>query len=111
MNQDEKKWSFTEILGWTDDVENVIQELKNEGILHGSLCSIEEKDDKRFVQYYECNGDVCLLTPREISIYNEIAFRNFVHIEFTYNGRDCMAFPLNAQDSFPIKYWEWWITE
>ena len=108
MITEKKNWAFTEILGWKEDVDHVIQELKNEQILHGSLSSLEEKDGKCFIQYYACNEHVSRLTPREISLYNEIAFRNFVHMEYTYDGKESLTFPLNEQEGFPIKYWEWW---
>lgn len=109
MIQDDKKWAFTEILGWHNDVEHVINELKEANILHGSLCSREEKGDKSFVQFYACNQHVRELTPQEISVYNEISVRNYVHIEYTYNGRHCLAFPLGEKEGFPVKYWEWWM--
>lgn len=111
MNQKEKNWSFTEILGWHDDVVRVVNELKAANILHGSLSSKEEKGEKLFVQYYSCNSDVCKLTPQEISIYNEISIRNYVHMEFTYNGKDSIAFPVGEKEGFPVKYWEWWMAK
>ena len=109
MNQDDKKWAFTEFLGWKDDVEKTIREMQDANLLHGRLCSLEEKGDKRFIQFYSCNERVDRLTEEEMSRYDEISLRNYVHIEYTFNGRESLAFPLGEKEGFPIKYWEWWM--
>ena len=109
MNLEENKWAFTEFLGQTDDVKKAILALKDANVLHGSVSSNEEKGDKRFVQCYTCNTNVCPLTEEEAQIYNEIALRFHVSIEYAFMGRDCQYFPDNGNDDFPIKYWEWWV--
>ena len=109
MNKNENAWAFTEILGTTQEVEKALQQLKEEGILHGSLSCEEEKGNKRFVQYYSCNEMVTLLTDEEKNRYERIAVQYRVHIEYTYKGRQCFEFPNNEEKEFSLKYWEWWI--
>ena len=109
MNLKNKQWEFTEFLGLTDDVEHAIQALKDAHILYGVLSSNEDKGQKRFVQYYECNETVRPLNETEKKIYDEVAVRYHVYIEYAYMEHNCDYFPLNESKQFILKYWEWWM--
>ena len=109
MKPEEQPWAFTEILGYTDDVEEAIQTLKKHHLLKGNLSNDETKDNKHFVQYYQCNPQVRLLTQQEKDTINQIANQHRVHIEYSYKGQQGQHFPLNEKNTFAIKYYEWWI--
>lgn len=106
-----KDWAFTEILGYTDDVEDALQALKKAQILQGHLSNDETKGDKHYVQYYECNNNIHQLTPQETQTFNQIANQYKVHIEYSYKGRQGQHFPLNEKNTFAIKYYEWWMRD
>ena len=109
MNLDEKKWAFTEFLGLKGNIENAIHALRDRHILHGSPCNCEDKGEKRFVQYYECNKDVRLLTDEEAEMYNEVAIRFNVLIEYSYLGNNSRDFPFSEEPNFCLMYREWWM--
>ena len=109
MNLKGKPWSFTEILGYTNDVEEAIQTLKKHQLLKGNLSSDETKDNKHFVQYYQCNNKVHPLTQQEKETFNQIANQHRVHIEYSYKGKQGQHFPLNETITFAFKYYEWWM--
>lgn len=109
MNLVDKKWAFTELLGIKVNVEKAIHELKDYKIIHGAPCSCEDKSEKRFVQYYECHNDVRILSQREKELYNEIANRCHVYIEYSYMGEVVFDFPSDTEHNFCLKYWEWWM--
>lgn len=109
MEIEDKKWAFTELLGLREDVEKAIQELKENRLIHGAPCSCEDKEEKRLVQYYECNKDVAMLTVQEQEQYNEIARRCHVYFEFSFMGNVVLDFPSDKGNDFCLKYWEWWM--
>ena len=109
MKMENKKWAFTEILGIREDVENAIHDLNNSNLIHGTPCSCEDKVEKRLVQFYECNENVCMLSPEEQKKYDIIACRNHVYIEYSYLGKVVLDFPLDNNNEFCLKYWEWWM--
>ena len=111
FNLKDNKWAFIEILGYTDDVNNAIQALKNAKLLHGNLSSNEEKGNKRFVQFYICHKNVSVLTQEEEEQYNDIANLYQVNIEYTFMGSNCLHFPNSEGNDFSIKYWEWWMVD
>ena len=111
MKLSENKWAFTEILGHVEDVKNAVEALKEAGVLYGRMSSIEEKNDKRFVQFYICNENVQPLSSEEEQIYNAVSLQHYVHIAYTFMGHACQDFPMNGENDFPIKYWEWWTVD
>lgn len=111
MTLKEKPWSFTEILGYTNDVEDAIQTLRKKNLLPGNLSSDETKDNKHYVQYYQCNDNVHPLTPEEKEALDQIANQHRVHIEYSYKEQEGQHFPLNETNTFAMKYYEWWMRD
>lgn len=95
MSWDEKDWATTNVFGKTENVEGAIKELNMHDILYGRLTSNVTKNGMSHLRFYAYDKYVTQLEIKEENIYNEIAIRYDVFIEYEYLSH-YLAFPKHS---------------